>query len=146
MTQSLSSPRLAAALLETPSDTLRLAICPLCHTPHASLTYQALQAGGDWRCLRCGQRWDARRLDTVAAYAAWVAEHERVERRPASAARQSATPFPRGVRRNDPTPHGDAISTWDDEGGQAASTCEKASAECDESDFDAALCSPAANP
>jgi hypothetical protein len=62
MTTSLSSSRLTAALLETPSDTSRLATCPLRHTPHASLTREALQAGGDWRCVRCGQQWDARRL------------------------------------------------------------------------------------
>jgi transcription elongation factor Elf1 len=126
MTQPLSSPRLTAALLDTPSDTSRLATCPLCHTRHASLTQEALEAGGDWRCIRCGQRWDARRLGTVAAYAAWVAEPESVERRRGSAARQSATPFPGNVPGSDSTEHGDAIFTWDDEGGGSI-TCEKAS-------------------
>jgi hypothetical protein len=53
----------------------------LCHTPHPSLTHQALEAGSDWRCVRCGQLWGARRLETVAAYAAWVAEREGVELR-----------------------------------------------------------------
>ena len=83
MTKSRSSPRsTAAALLEPPSDVSRLATCPLCHTPHASMTHQLLQAGGDWRCVRCGQRWDARRLETVAAYAASrVGDHEDVEYR-----------------------------------------------------------------
>jgi hypothetical protein len=144
MTTSLSSSRLTAALLETPSDTSRLATCPLCHTPHASLTHEALQAGGDWRCVRCGQQWDARRLDTVATYAAWVAEHESVERRGVSAARRSATPFPGTVRKNDPKELTDAVSAWDDEGGGPSSLCEKASAECDPSDVDPALYGPAA--
>ena len=135
MTPSLSSPRLTAAPPETPADPLRLATCPLCHTSHASLTHQMLQAGGGWRCIRCGQRWDARRLETVAAYAAWVAEHERVERRSDNAARQSTAPFPRRVGRNDPPPYGYAISTWDDEGGRPESTGEKASAECDQPDL-----------
>ena len=102
MTTSLSSSQLTAALLETPG-TSRLATCPLCHTPHASLTDEALQAGDNWRCVRCGQQWDARRLETVAAYAAWVAEHERVAPRRVSAA---------------------AVSTWDNEGGAPSSTRE----------------------
>jgi hypothetical protein len=84
MTKVLSSP--TAALLETPSDPSRLATCPLCHTPRASLTDQALQAGGASRCVRCGQRWDARRMATVAAYAAWDAERESVERKRVGAA------------------------------------------------------------
>ena len=28
-------------------------------------------AGCDWLCVRCGQRWDAGRLRSVRAYAAW---------------------------------------------------------------------------
>jgi len=75
-----SLPRATTALLETAPDTLRLATCPLCHTTHASLTEEALQAGADWRCLRCGQQWDAGRLAAVVAYAAWAAEHESVDR------------------------------------------------------------------
>jgi hypothetical protein len=81
MTTSLSSPRSTAALIETPSDPSPLVTCQLCHTPHPSLTHQALEAGSDWRCVRCGQLWGARRLETVAAYAAWVAEREGVELR-----------------------------------------------------------------
>ena len=48
------------------------ATCPLCHTVN-SLTDAALVAGGGWRCATCGQRWDAARLATVAAYARYVA-------------------------------------------------------------------------
>lgn len=47
----------------------------MCHTP-ASLTQSALQAGGEWRCVRCGQHWDAARLAAVAAYAAWLVEYD----------------------------------------------------------------------
>jgi hypothetical protein len=86
MTDTLSSPRLTRTLPATPPDTTRLATCLLCHTSHASLTEEDVQAGADWRCLRCGQRWDAARLAAVVAYAAWAAEHERIIGRRASAA------------------------------------------------------------
>src|SRR6476620_4862106 len=100
MTESPSSPRLITTLLETPPDALRLATCPLCHTWHASLTDEALQAGADWRCLRCGQRWDAARLAAVAAYASWAAEHEIVERRRGRAASRKAPSFAGDPPRN----------------------------------------------
>jgi hypothetical protein len=47
----------------------------MCHTT-ASVTQSAVQAGGTWRCARCGQHWDATRLTAVAAYAAWVLERD----------------------------------------------------------------------
>jgi hypothetical protein len=139
MTYNPSLPRATTALLETAPDTSRLATCPLCHTRYASLTQEALQAGADWRCLRCGQRWDAARLAAVTAYAAWVAEHESVERRRGSAAPQKAAPFAGNVPGNAAKEHGDAIFTWDDEGGGPSSTCEPASPECDGSEFGNAL-------
>lgn len=55
----------------------RDATCPLCHTTDVSLTDAALAAGGRWRCLRCGQPWDAAGLTRVAAYSAWALEHDR---------------------------------------------------------------------
>jgi hypothetical protein len=58
--------------------------CPLCHTIEMSLSEDALAAGGGWRCAICGQRWDAPRLATVAAYAVWALERETVSRRGAS--------------------------------------------------------------
>jgi hypothetical protein len=74
MTQSPSSLRPASALQEPPAPPAsRLASCPFCHTRHGSLTQEAALAECDWLCVRCGQRWDASRLRTVAAYAAWVA-------------------------------------------------------------------------
>ena len=54
--------------------------CPLCHAS-ATLTQSAIDAGGAWRCERCGQQWDAARLAAVAAYAIWTAERDRVGRR-----------------------------------------------------------------
>jgi hypothetical protein len=50
----------------------------MCHTTHHGLTDHALAIGGDWQCVRCGQRWDSARLTAVAAYAAWVLEHDAV--------------------------------------------------------------------
>jgi hypothetical protein len=47
--------------------------CPMCHTPSAVIQ-SAIDAGAGWRCIRCGQRWDATRLLAVSAYAAWVAD------------------------------------------------------------------------
>ena len=63
-------------LLDDEPDVLRSPTCPMCHTS-ATLSPSALEAGGDWRCVRCGQHWDARRLATVAAYAAWTVERDR---------------------------------------------------------------------
>lgn len=63
----------------------RHATCPLCHSPDVSLSNDELAAGGGWRCTRCGQQWDARRLATVAAYAAWELERGN---------RESLTPQP----------------------------------------------------
>ena len=54
------------------SPGLLLARCPLCQTS-AAVSAQALAAGELWRCIRCGQTWTAQRLETVAAYEAWVA-------------------------------------------------------------------------
>jgi hypothetical protein len=78
MVNSLSQPHTAAALDDEP-DVVRPA-CPMCHTP-ASLSQSALDAGGAWRCVRCGQHWDAGRLAAVAAYTAWVVERERADAR-----------------------------------------------------------------
>jgi hypothetical protein len=81
MTQSISSTPAARAPLEAPQDTSRRVTCPLCQTSHAWSTHEALQTGEGWQCVRCTQQWDAPRLATVAAYAAWVAEHESVQRK-----------------------------------------------------------------
>ena len=64
------------AALRDERDLSQRVVCPGCHTPHPSLTREGLAAGVGWKCVRCGERWDARRLATVAAYAAWVAERE----------------------------------------------------------------------
>lgn len=61
-------------------DIVRAATCPMCHTS-ATLSQSGLEAGGDWRCARCGQHWDAARLAAVAAYAAWSVDHDRAGRR-----------------------------------------------------------------
>jgi transposase-like protein len=50
------------------ADTL-MATCPLCHTAEAGMSSAALREGASWRCVRCGQRWDATRLQTAADYA-----------------------------------------------------------------------------
>jgi hypothetical protein len=65
-----------AELPTTVPDEPRVVACPLCHTTHPSLTLMPREAGADWRCQRCGQRWDAGRLATVAEYAAWVAAQD----------------------------------------------------------------------
>ena len=54
--------------------------CPYCHTALPVVTAEGLEARGDWRCVRCGQRWDAGRLATVAAYASWALEHDKAIR------------------------------------------------------------------
>lgn len=47
------------------------ATCPTCHMVDATLTNSSLAAGANWRCGRCGQMWDQKRIATVAAYNAW---------------------------------------------------------------------------
>jgi transcription elongation factor Elf1 len=56
-------------------DLEEFATCPSCHTVDSRVTSLAVSAGADWVCARCGQRWGARRLETVAAYTVWVADH-----------------------------------------------------------------------
>ena len=52
------------------------------HTVDATLTKASLAAGADWRCGRCGQMWDQKRIATVVAYAAWeAARTQRLARR-----------------------------------------------------------------
>lgn len=67
-----SAPSLATPLDDGKYPPL-FAMCPLCHTS-SSLSLSELDAGADWQCVTCSQRWDAPRLSTVAAYAAWVVE------------------------------------------------------------------------
>ena len=45
-----------------------LPTCPLCHTSTVAVTVRALCDGACWRCARCGQMWDAIRLQTAADY------------------------------------------------------------------------------
>lgn len=80
MASSFSGPHATAVLLDDDRDIIRSATCPMCDTS-ARLSQSALEAGGDWRCVRCGQRWDAARLAAVAAYAAWTVDHDRTGRR-----------------------------------------------------------------
>jgi ribosomal protein L37AE/L43A len=48
------------------------ATCPSCHTTDTTMTNDAVEAGADWQCGRCGQTWNAVRLATAAAYALGV--------------------------------------------------------------------------
>jgi ribosomal protein L37AE/L43A len=72
--------QVTAVLLDDEPDILRAPTCPMCHTS-VTLSQGALEASGDWRCVRCGQHWDAARLVAVAAYAAWTVDHDRAGRR-----------------------------------------------------------------
>ena len=66
------------ASLSTPSalePEFTHATCPSCHVEDPSMTNQALSAGADWQCSRCGSRWDAVRLAAVTAYDVWLAAH-----------------------------------------------------------------------
>jgi ribosomal protein L37AE/L43A len=77
MAPNSSRQHATAVLLDDEQDLLRAPTCPLCHAS-ATLTQSAIDAGGDWRCARCGQHWDSARLSAVAAYAAWTIDHDRV--------------------------------------------------------------------
>ncbi len=88
MVATLVTPRPS---LNTPSvpapELVGLAMCPSCHTHDLSMTTLAVSAGADWRCSRCGSRWDAVRLATVAAYAMWVSAHTATAINPATPGR-----------------------------------------------------------
>ena len=71
MAPSSTQPHVTAVLDDEP-DFGHTAVCPMCQTS-ASLTSDA---AGAWRCVRCGQHWDAKRLATFSAYAAWVVERD----------------------------------------------------------------------
>lgn len=58
---------------DVPTDP-NLATYPMCHAGHPSLTRAAVASGDRWRCVRCAQMWDAKRLSAVAAYATWIVE------------------------------------------------------------------------
>jgi predicted Zn finger-like uncharacterized protein len=77
MTDSSSPLQTTIVRLEDEPDVWKFATCPMCHTT-ASVTQSAIQAGDAWRCARCGQHWDATRLEAVAAYAAWVLANQGV--------------------------------------------------------------------
>lgn len=79
MTSTVAQPHAAAVLFDKDRDIAQPAACPMCHTP-ATLSRSALEAGDHWRCVRCGQNWDAARLAAVAAYAAWKTDHSRAGR------------------------------------------------------------------
>ena len=87
MTSSVS--HVTTVSVDDEADVLRPATCPMCHTS-ATLSQSALDAGGDWRCVTCGQHWDAGRLAAVAAYAAWAVDHDRAGRRPADGSPDAA--------------------------------------------------------
>jgi transcription elongation factor Elf1 len=50
--------------------------CPLCHMAEVTMADDVIEKSAGWQCTRCDQRWDATRLATVGAYAAWVAAHD----------------------------------------------------------------------
>lgn len=86
---SVSRPDATAALLDDEQDVLRSRTCPMCHTS-AMLSQNALDAGGVWRCVRCGQHWDAARVAAVAAYAAWTVDHDRARSRGTEGSNEAA--------------------------------------------------------
>ena len=49
--------------------------CPMCHTA-APVTRRAIDAGGGWWCVRCGQHWDAARLVAAAASVTWTVDRD----------------------------------------------------------------------
>ena len=53
-----------------------LMTCPSCHTARAGVSNDTWDAGGQWRCERCGEQWTRSRLATVAEYEAWARVHD----------------------------------------------------------------------
>jgi len=59
--------------MEEALDVEGFAACPTCGMVDVTMTNAEVAVGGYWRCQRCGQQWDKKRLATVAAFDAWVA-------------------------------------------------------------------------
>lgn len=95
MTHGASRHQLTA-LREVESDLTRSTTCPLCHTASPSMPVEDVKPGGDWQCARCGHRWDATRLATVASYTAWALDHDSAANGPA--ARRQRVPLPVGTQ------------------------------------------------
>jgi transposase-like protein len=69
---SIRSWALMATLLAVAPKLQAFATCPSCHTTGTTMTNDAVEAGADWQCERCGRTWNAVRLATAAEYALWV--------------------------------------------------------------------------
>jgi hypothetical protein len=102
MVHHLLRPHPSVALLDDEPDVVRSVTCPMCHAG-ASLTQSALEAGAAWRCVRCGQHWDADRLTAVAAYAV-VADRDRADRRSTEGPREATQYRDPPTERWDGTP------------------------------------------
>jgi len=74
--KSAQAPLDSISLTDKEATALRQVSCPLCHTPSA-LSPGAIEAGGEWQCVRCGQHWNTARLAALANYALWLVEHDR---------------------------------------------------------------------
>lgn len=61
--------------VETAQASALSPVCPLCHTLDQTVTVDSLRTGATWVCTRCGQTWSATRIETVAAYAHYIATH-----------------------------------------------------------------------
>jgi hypothetical protein len=103
MAHHLSRPPATVALLDDEPDVVQPVTCPMCHT-RVSLPRSALDAGGAWRCVRCGQHWDAARLTAVAAYAAWVVDGDRGDRRRTGRSQDASQYRDLPIERLDGTP------------------------------------------
>ena len=75
MVSTLVAPRPSRNTSTFAPKLVGLAVCPSYHTQDLSMTNLAVSAGADWQCSRCGSRWDAVRLATLAASALWLSEH-----------------------------------------------------------------------
>jgi hypothetical protein len=65
---------MATPILVERAETVVLApTCPLCHTVHTTLATESVDGEGYWTCVTCGQAWSARRLETAAEYARYIA-------------------------------------------------------------------------
>ena len=63
---------MARGIMTTETDTsITFITCPSCHTARPGATNETWDAGGQWQCERCGERWTRSRLATVAEYKTW---------------------------------------------------------------------------
>lgn len=53
---------------DVPDDVLPPVMCPVCRSTDLTTTSKTVTSSSYWRCLKCGEIWNAKRLEEGARY------------------------------------------------------------------------------